>query len=373
MDLKSDARRPLIVVIDEDDDIGATLGRSLVMGYKDVVDAATQFAILRPEDPDSNAMFVGLNLYKEMEADGRNPEIIVVGGHPKNALLAQSLIKARVQQAISKSPGNYELYVVGDGLDELFMAQILRDVGPIAGVKQVIVEQSLGVEGSYILLARYIRKALNDPRYSKYFLGLPGLLLLVFGLLTIFGYLLLSLKIMAALLGFFMVVKGFNLESQLWEYLKTTAARVREGSVFQLAGLGTLAISVVISAYGAYILSRSAAPLTDKVGYVVSYEVTTLIIGMVIYVIIASVFFKVSRRNFRLYREAQVISVLIMLAAGLYYMGLSIASTPLPSTLNGSYVYSILIGSGFLVYALTGAAIAALIEIGVRVKSHEPS
>lgn len=364
-------RRPLIVVIDIDDDIGSTLGRSLIVGYEEVTSAATQFAILRPEDPDSNAMFVGLNLYREMASDGRNPEIVVVGGHPKNMLLAQSLVKSRLKQAVAGSSDSFELYVVGDGIDEVSMAQVLNDVGPIAGVKQVIVEQSLGVEGSYLLLARYIRKALNDPRYSRYFLGIPGVLLLVFGLLTILGYLLLALKTIAALLGFFMIIKGFDLESRTWYLVRAGVQRLHEGGVFQIAGVGALAVSIIVSIYGMYMLGRSSAPLAEKVGYAVSYDVTTMIIGIVVYIIIADVFFKVSRRGFRLFREAQALSVLITLAAGLYYMGLSIASLPIPTAVSSSYVYSVVIGSGFLVLVLVGAAIAALIEVVVKVEGLE--
>lgn len=360
-------RRPLIIVVDIDDDIGSTLGRSLIVGYDNVLDAATRFAIARPEDPDSNAMFVGLSIYRELSSSGKRPEIAVVGGHPTNSLLAQSLVKSRVQEVVSKNSGSYELYVVGDGIDEILMAQVLRDVAPIAGVRQVVVEQSLGIEGSYVLLARYIRKALNDPRYSKYFLGVPGVLLLVFGLLTVFGYLLLSLKVIAALLGVFMIIKGFGLEERAWSAGRSFAVRLRESSTLQLSGLGLLLATIVVSAYGMYDLLTSKIMITAKVGGMISYDFTTIIVGVIMYIIIADVFFKLSKRQLLLYKEAEYLVVLISLLIGFYYMGLTISSLPYPLAISGAYVYDVIIGSGFLLAVLLGAAIATIIEIVSRV------
>ena len=365
------ARRPLIVVIDEDDDIGATLGRSVVKGYQEVLEAATEFAVRRPEDADSNAIFVGLKMYRELKGEGLDPEILVVGGHPTDSLRAQDLIKRRVLEAIRDDSSSYELYIVSDGMDELLMAEVLRDVGPIAGVRRVVVEQSLGVEGSYILLARYVRKALNDPRYSRYFLGVPGALLLVFGIITMLGYLYLALKAIAALLGLFLVIKGFNLEDRTLDALKRAAAEVRESGPFQLAGLGFLALTVALSGYYFYALATSPTPLNVKVGQSISYPLTAVIVGVMVYIVIGSVLNKMARRRFDLWREAELLVVLLSLVVGLYSIGRAIAATPLPSSLSGvtaSYIYSILIGSGFLSYVVVGAALASILEIYRRAR-----
>ena len=363
-------RRPLIVVIDEDDDIGATLGTSIIKGYENVEKAALDFATERPEDADTNSIFVGLSLYRQFEKEGRDPEIVVVGGHPRSSLLAQDLIKRRVQEAIGGRSDEYELYIVSDGLDEILMAEVLRDVGPIAGVKRVIVEQSLGVEESYVLLARYIRKALNDPRYSKYFVGVPGVLLLVFGILTIFGYLLLSLKVIAALLGLFMILKGFNVEDAAWRATRSVLTRLRESSPLQLTGLGILAVTAVAATYSLYFLLRSTASLSIKVGDVLSFDVTLIMVGVAMYILVSDVFFKLSMRDFNLWREAETLAALIMMSVAFYFLGTAVASTTLPAAITSGYVYEIVIGSGFLFYAVVGAASASLIEILRRVKEH---
>ena len=365
------ARRPLIIVIDEDDDIGSALGKSVVKGYQEVLKAATEFAIMRPEDADSNAMFVGLKMYRELKDEGLDPEILVVGGHPTNSLRAQDLIKRRVLEAIKDDNSSYELYIVSDGMDELLMAEVLRDVGPIAGVRRVVVEQSLGVEGSYILLARYVRKALNDPRYSRYFLGVPGALLLVFGVITMLGYLYLALKTIAALLGLFLVIKGFDLEDKTLAALKRAATEVRESGPFQLAGLGFLALTAALSSYYFYVLATSPAPLNVKVGQSISYPLTAIIVGIMVYIVIGSVLNKMSRRRFDLWHEAELLVVLLSLVVGFYSIGHAIATIPPPSSLysvTASYIYSILIGSGFLTYVIVGAALASIIEIYRRAR-----
>lgn len=323
----------------------------------------------RPEDSDSNAVFAALNLYRQMELEGRRPEIAVVGGHPTNTLMAQNLIRKRVADIVNNG-GPYEFYIVSDGLDELLMAEVLRDLGPVAGIRRVVVEQSLGIEGSYVLLARYIKKALNDPKYSRYFVGVPGVLLTLFGILTIFGYLLLSLKVIAAILGIFMIIKGFNLEDLTWRAISGAATRLREGGPLQISGIALLAITLMLSIYYFILTVYTTNPIYVKVGDVVSYPLTAVIIGIMLYILITDVIFKLSRHSFDLKHEAETLVTLLFLTLGLYYLGQALASTPIPSvtlvSVVSSYIYRVLVGSGFVTLVLIGASIAAIIEIYYR-------
>ncbi|MEM4512824.1 MAG: DUF373 family protein, partial [Acidilobaceae archaeon] len=152
-------RRPLVVVVDIDDDIFEVTGSSVIAGSENVLSAALAYARARPEDADLNAIFYGLSLYWRFRERKLDPEIAIVGGHRSDEVEAQLRLKERVKKLVEELGGNVELYIVGDGLDEVMIGEILSDIAPIAVSKRIVVEQHPGIETSYVLLSRYIRKA----------------------------------------------------------------------------------------------------------------------------------------------------------------------------------------------------------------------
>ncbi|AFZ71094.1 putative membrane protein [Caldisphaera lagunensis DSM 15908] len=363
--MSENTKKPLILIIDIDDDIGSVTGKSLVYGKEDVMKAALEFAEKRPEDADTNAIFAGLNLYESMKNSSKEPDIAIVGGHPTNTLLAQMFVKDRVKQLIDKIGNNVELYLVSDGTDELLIAEVLRELAPIAGLKRVIVEQHLGVEGSYFLLARYIRKAINDPRYSKYFLGIPGVLIALFGILSIFGYIILALKVILAIAGIFLILKGFNIENKSYNAMRSLANYLRETSHFQIAGLGILAVTILASIVaGYYSFVTRPKNLIILIGSVSANSLPILLAGFTLYIVVARIFYKVTKSNLYIFKEIASIAVIVSLAFAFSQLGLSLETYGLSLNLiTASDIINIFIGSGFLLYSVAGAGVAALIEL----------
>ncbi|MCX8196218.1 MAG: DUF373 family protein, partial [Acidilobaceae archaeon] len=141
--------KPLVVVVDLDDDISEVIGQSLAVGEEMVLDAALSYAIERPEDADLNAIFSGLSLYRKLKSQGLEPEIAIVGGSKKDVVDAQIKVRERVKKVLERLEGGRELYIVGDGLDEVLVAEVLGDLAPVAAVKRVVVEQQESIETSY--------------------------------------------------------------------------------------------------------------------------------------------------------------------------------------------------------------------------------
>jgi putative membrane protein len=73
--------------------VGRYLGKSLLVGYDEVLKAAVKFALERPEDADVNAMFAGLNLYRRLSKGYDRVEIAVVGGDSLSMIDAQRKVK----------------------------------------------------------------------------------------------------------------------------------------------------------------------------------------------------------------------------------------------------------------------------------------
>jgi putative membrane protein len=137
------------VIVDIDNDISEVLGVSIVRGEDDVLKAALTYSQERPEDADLNAIFTGLSLYRKLKSRGRDVDVVIVGGDRRDIVEAQVRVKERVREVVKSYDVPVELYIVGDGLDEIMVAEVLGDVAPIAAVKRVIVEQHAGVETSY--------------------------------------------------------------------------------------------------------------------------------------------------------------------------------------------------------------------------------
>ena len=76
-------RRVLILCVDKDDDIGQVLEcQTPIIGRDFVLKMAVLFAIKRPEDSDSNAMFAAVQIYDQLaKIIGReNCEVAVISG-----------------------------------------------------------------------------------------------------------------------------------------------------------------------------------------------------------------------------------------------------------------------------------------------------
>ncbi|MEM4076077.1 MAG: DUF373 family protein, partial [Metallosphaera sp.] len=81
-------------------------------------------------------------------------------------------------------------------------------------------EQHRGVEETYILLGKYIKKLATERRYSRLFLGVPGIILLSSSLLAIGGLTAFVLPTILLVIGGAMLVRGFGVDDAIerwWE------------------------------------------------------------------------------------------------------------------------------------------------------------
>ena len=364
------ARKPVIVVVDIDDDISQVLGRNLIRGREEVEKAALAFGVERPEDADVNAILAGLQLYRRFREQGLDPEIIVVGGHPVDNLEAQRRIKESVRRVVEDIGEPVEFYIVSDGEDELMVAELLHDLGEIGGFRRVVVEQHLGIEGSYVLVLRYLRKALNDPRYSKYVVGIPGFGLVLIAVLSLSNLASLAFKLFLLLLGLAMVVRGFNLEGPLESQLSRLAASIRENPHFNAVGILLLILFLATGAYTAYTVYREAGVTPRSLGLIMK-DVSPLIgAGLLSYLLITRVFYKMSYGNLGIVREVEAMIVTIFLTVAFYNLGVSLAELPEGAE---AVPLTVFIRSGFIQYVIIGTGLAVLVEILRRGASGQAS
>lgn len=362
--METDGRLPLVLVIDVDDDVSEVLGDPVIVGEDRVREAVIRYGEERPEDADVNAMLAGLNLYKRLGGRGK-AEIAVVGGHSIDIVEAQRLIKDRVARIIGdlrKSSGrDVEIYLVSDGEDELMLSEILRDLAPISGLKRVVIEQHLGIEGSYILVFRYIKKAMFDPRFSKYFMGIPGLTLLVLSLLSLVNLLDIAVKLALAILGASMVVRGFNLESQLASMATGILASLRAGHPLYIAGVLVATVALLGSLVATTLILSGSEGLYPAITSLLKYPLTSMLAGVAGYILLSRILYKMVNEDFAVFRDASMLILVSGMALAFYSLGSYLESAGLqaldPGTLASGFIES-----GFISYIIIASGIAAIVE-----------
>jgi putative membrane protein len=81
---------------------------------------------------------------------------------------------------------------------------------------------SRSVEYSYAVFGKYIKMLIYDPRYSKFFLGVPGALLIASGFATIFGFTREALALVLSILGVAFVIRAFDIDKAIGSLNRTT-------------------------------------------------------------------------------------------------------------------------------------------------------
>ncbi|MEM1793065.1 MAG: DUF373 family protein [Thermofilaceae archaeon] len=208
-------RSVLVLCVDRDNDIGEVTGfETPIVGSEQLSRVALEFATKRPEDSDVNAIFAALRLYQDLKRSGKleNVEVALVAGHKDEGLKADLRIAEELDRILSSKKFDGAVLVSDGPTDELVLPLIQSRL-PVLSVQRVLVQQSRGVEESFILFLRYLRRLFEEEKYKKYALGVPGALITM--------YILLSLTVPAYVwplitvsIGLAMLVKGFSLDAR---------------------------------------------------------------------------------------------------------------------------------------------------------------
>ncbi len=207
-------KKLLVLAVDIDADIEVTNLSTPISGYEELLRAATIFAIKKPQDADVNVLFTTLSKAKMLEEKGYRAIPALVSGSKLGG--TEALIKARteVEQLVERYKPD-GIVLVSDGSEDELLLPMLSSIAPVYGVERVIVEQHRGVEETYMLFARYLRKALEEPRFARIFLGIPGTVLIVVSIFALLGALREALLVGILVSGIFMVIRGFGLEDKI--------------------------------------------------------------------------------------------------------------------------------------------------------------
>jgi putative membrane protein len=203
-------KKILVLVVDIDNDLGEAGIKAPLIGYEEVFKGALDFALKKPSDSDVNAIFYALSLYKKLKNEGADIEIAILTGE-KGSSLKSALKISRELEELKKHIGFTHILFVSDGMSDEQVIPVISSISPIIGVERVVVEQSRGIEETYILLGRYIRKAFTEQPYARIFLGIPGLLIIISIAISVIGLSQYIWDIILLTIGSYFFIKGFGI------------------------------------------------------------------------------------------------------------------------------------------------------------------
>lgn len=204
--------RVLVLCIDRDDDIGTKGGiETPIVGRDSCINAATRLAIEDPEDADSNAIFGAVKTYEELVSKGYTAEVAVVAGKFNRGVEADEKISLEIKSILEQYHADGAV-IVSDGEDDETVLPVIQSRVPVISVQRVIIRHSRSVEYSYAVFGRYLKLLAYDPQYSKFFLGVPGVLLAAGALAVVFEAGKWLAAIVLAILGGAFIVRAFDID-----------------------------------------------------------------------------------------------------------------------------------------------------------------
>jgi len=218
------AKKLLVICVDRDNDVGEKTGiKTPVVGRNSCIEAAQRLALEDPEDADSNSIFYAVKTYEDLVSKGYNAEIITVAGVENRGVQADEKIITEIRQVLEKFSANGAV-IVSDGEDDESVIPIIQNVLPVVSVQRVVMKVSRSVEYSYAVFGKYLKMIAYDSKYSKFFLGVPGILLLIGGIASIFGFTGEIFAVLISILGGAFLIRAFDIDKAWTSWTKPTPA-----------------------------------------------------------------------------------------------------------------------------------------------------
>ena len=208
----STANKLLVICVDRDNDIGEKAGIvTPVIGRDACINAAQRLALEDPEDADSNSMFSAIKTYEDLISKGYQVEVVIVSGIKERGVQADEKILIEIKKILEVFSANGAV-IVSDGEDDESVIPVIQNVLPVVSVQRVVMKVSRSVEYSYAVFGKYLKMLAYDSKYSKFFLGVPGILLLIGGVATIFGYTAEIFAVLVSILGAAFLIRAFDID-----------------------------------------------------------------------------------------------------------------------------------------------------------------
>jgi putative membrane protein len=323
--------RLLILCVDRDNDIGRKTNTATpIVGKKENVDSALKLILADPEEADANAMFEALRIYDNLQHDRTKNdvyEIATIAGSELGGVSADRKLVSELSDVLKRFQAN-GLILVTDGFSDEDIMPLVQSRVPVTSVRRVVVKHSESIEETAAVFSRYWKTIMEDPRYSKIVLGLPGIVLIAAGVL---GFLARFIQfdiytwtaiIVLIILGSYLLGKGYGLDRKISAVFSRPYHYTISGLVTNFSWLAGLLLAVVgfyqawsfISAnYSVSLqfpidLGRFMEILPEIVGWLIQKSLTLVVIGVCVSLAGRSIGYLLDRDS-RFWRTAALVII----------------------------------------------------------------
>lgn len=250
------AERVLVLAVDIDNDLyRKTRISGPVVGRDKNIEAATALALADPQDTDSNAMFEAVRRYDELRDEGYTAAVVTITGAEKEGYVADSELARQLDIVMEKFKPD-SCVLVTDGASDNRVLPILKTRVKVNSVDLVRMKQAEYLENTYFT----VLEKLKEPHYARIIFGIPAVLFILFAVSYYFNF---GWQLPVALIGVYLILKGFGLEEALIESFKGFGFSIyRMSFVFYVAALVFFIIAVIVG-YGSYTNAVTTLQIND--------------------------------------------------------------------------------------------------------------
>jgi putative membrane protein len=311
-------KRILILCVDRDGDLEVKAHiNTPLLGRSANIEGAVSLALNDPEEPDANAMFEAVRLYDRLSKEKQPDEIFeiaTISGSDLGGVSADRKLVAELNNLLETFCAN-EVILVSDGFSDEAVLPLVESRVPVSSVRRIVIKHSESIEETAAVFSKYIRLLVDNPRYARVALGMPGLLVLIFGVLWYINSLpgydgALSYYGIAILVvvGGFLLIKGFGVDrttKDLYQWAKNydpPPLPMQISNYTIIAGILCIAVSVYLAVVS---VNANAAPFPVDLGGWLGHipKIATFFILGIEGLLITGIIIVLLGRSIRLYFE----------------------------------------------------------------------
>ena len=210
---ENEQKRILVLCVDRDGDLGAKAGvKTPVVGREANLNAAVSLALKDPEEPDANAMFEAVRIFDRLKDEAKPDEIFEIAslsGSELGGISADRKVVAELNDLLGSFSAS-EVILVTDGYSDEAVLPVVQSRVPVSSVRRIVVKHSESIEETAALFSRYLKTLVDNPRYSRIALGLPGLLILILVVFAMVGW------VQYYVIAFVFVLRRLSIDQRFW-------------------------------------------------------------------------------------------------------------------------------------------------------------
>jgi putative membrane protein len=230
--MKMGSRRIIILCVDHDDDVGRKTGiKTPIIGEDSIREAAIRLLMADPSEADANTMFEALKILNDLRGKSQDEEYeaAVIAGSMAGGVESDRKIAEEIENIVKNFKADAAI-LVSDGYSDQVVAPIIQSFVPIISVRRFAVKHSEALETTWFILLTYLKTVLSDKRYTRWFLGLPGIIIVVFTTFFLLSmiypaipFLTYAQIVTLLILGFALLVRGFGIDEVVTQAIQTVS------------------------------------------------------------------------------------------------------------------------------------------------------